>query len=68
MDLSIWTIDLHVLLSSIVGALFISVFLIKTLIRFKYLLFPNDLIPKYGSNSWAIVTGGSDGIGLGFCE
>jgi 17beta-estradiol 17-dehydrogenase / very-long-chain 3-oxoacyl-CoA reductase len=27
-----------------------------------------DLKKKYGENSWAVVTGASDGIGQGFCE
>lgn len=26
-----------------------------------------NLITKYGTNSWAVVTGGSDGIGKEFC-
>ena len=27
-----------------------------------------DLKKVYGENSWVVVTGGSDGIGFGFCE
>ena len=27
-----------------------------------------NFIKIYGKNSWVVVTGGSDGIGLGFCE
>ena len=27
-----------------------------------------DLLNTYGQNSWAVVTGASDGIGRGFCE
>ena len=28
---------------------------------------PFNLITRYGQNSWAVVTGASDGIGEGFC-
>ena len=27
-----------------------------------------NLQKRYGENSWAVITGGSDGIGFGFCE
>jgi 17beta-estradiol 17-dehydrogenase / very-long-chain 3-oxoacyl-CoA reductase len=27
-----------------------------------------DLPARYGAGSWAVVTGGSDGIGFGFCQ
>ena len=28
---------------------------------------PFDLLTRFGRNSWAVVTGASDGIGEGFC-
>lgn len=35
---------------------------------FMHLKPMKDLKKTYGDNSWAVVTGGSDGIGFGFCE
>lgn len=38
---------------------------------FKQLLPPVDLVKRYcrpGQETWAVVTGATDGIGLGFCE
>lgn len=29
---------------------------------------PYNLIERYGKNSWAVVTGATDGIGRGFCD
>ncbi len=29
---------------------------------------PLDLVDRYGGDSWALITGGSDGIGLGFAQ
>lgn len=34
----------------------------------KAILPQKNFTERYGENTWAIVTGGSDGIGLGFCE
>lgn len=37
----------------------------------KHLIPPADLLKRYNSNqgkTWAVVTGATDGIGLGFCE
>lgn len=36
-------------------------------IIYKFLLPPLNLFKRY-KGGWAVVTGGSDGIGLGFCE
>ncbi len=33
----------------------------------RFIKRPYDLYKRYGGG-WAVVTGGSDGIGLGFCE
>ncbi|CAK83748.1 unnamed protein product (macronuclear) [Paramecium tetraurelia] len=47
-----------------------SLYLIKTLAKLLWLTVPrvrSNLISKYGRNSWAVVTGGSDGIGKEFC-
>ncbi len=38
-------------------------------IRFIYTQYfrkPKDLIKRYGADSWCLITGASDGIGLGF--
>ncbi len=40
----------------------------KHIFKLIDLPFKKTLIQRYGANSWAIVTGGSDGIGRGFCE
>ena len=54
---------------AIVGALFFAVFLAKILWALvKSILPEKNYAERYGANSWAIVTGGSDGLGLGFCE
>lgn len=34
----------------------------------KAILPPKNFSQRYGRGSWAVVTGGSDGIGLGFCQ
>ena len=54
---------------ALVGALFFAVFLAKALwALIKSILPEKNYSLRYGPNTWAIVTGGSDGIGLGFCE
>jgi 17beta-estradiol 17-dehydrogenase / very-long-chain 3-oxoacyl-CoA reductase len=38
---------------------------------FKYFIPSNDLLKRYCKSegvTWAVVTGATDGIGLGFCE
>jgi len=55
------------LLEIVVGGYFLlytTIFIIKILRR----LWPRNLLSRYGPDSWAVVTGGSDGIGRGFCE
>jgi len=39
-----------------------------SLLQNAKLLVPHDLSQRYGRDSWAIVTGASDGIGRAFCE
>ena len=34
----------------------------------KAILPAKNFKERYGLKSWAVVTGGSDGVGLGFCE
>lgn len=34
----------------------------------KFILPGKDFKERYGAHSWAVITGGSDGIGLGFAE
>ena len=51
-----------------IGAIFV---LFKTLSYTRAVLtplfrFPKDLVARYGKNSWAVVTGASDGIGKGY--
>ena len=41
--------------------------LIFLLLEIKKKIFPKNLLKRYGENSWALVTGGSDGIGKSFC-
>lgn len=54
---------------AIVGGLFFAIFLAKILWALVKGLLPSKNFPeRYGANTWAVVTGGSDGIGLGFCE
>ena len=53
---------------AIVGGLFFAVFLAKILWALVKSLLPAKNYPeRYGANTWVVVTGGSDGIGLGFC-
>ena len=58
---------------SIVGAVFIAYYGIKLLLFFHGRIFSKEpnLLAKYsepGRTPWAVVTGGSDGIGLGMCH
>lgn len=53
---------------AVIGAIVFAVFIAKLLWVFVKMILPNkNYQERYGENSWAIVTGGSDGIGLGFC-
>jgi len=47
-----------------VGLVAVSVFLVKVIQRL--IVKPFDLHSRY-NGGWAVVTGGTDGIGLGFC-
>lgn len=53
---------------AVIGAIVFAVFIAKLLWVLVKMILPNkNYQERYGENSWAIVTGGSDGIGLGFC-
>ena len=53
---------------AIIGGIAFAVFLAKLLWTLIKIILPSkNFIERYGENSWVIVTGGSDGIGLGFC-
>lgn len=54
---------------AVIGGLYFIVFLAKLLWScIKSILPSKNYQQRYGENSWAVITGGSDGIGLGFCE
>jgi 17beta-estradiol 17-dehydrogenase / very-long-chain 3-oxoacyl-CoA reductase len=54
---------------AVIGALVFIFFLAKLLWSLIKLILPQkNYAERYGSKTWAVVTGGSDGIGLGFCE
>ena len=53
---------------AVIGAIVFAVFIAKLLWVLVKMILPNkNYQERYGENSWAIITGGSDGIGLGFC-
>jgi hypothetical protein len=53
---------------AVIGAIVFAVFIAKLLwVLVKMILPEKNYIERYGENSWVVVTGGSDGIGLGFC-
>lgn len=53
---------------AVIGAIVFAVFIAKLLwVLVKMILPEKNYIERYGDNSWVVVTGGSDGIGLGFC-
>ena len=53
---------------SAVGGIVVLVVLGKLLWVIIQAIMPaKDIAERYGEDSWVIVTGGSDGIGLGFC-
>lgn len=52
-----------------IGAIWLFVLIIKLLSNIIRIMIPaKDYADRYGVNTWAVVTGGSDGLGLGFCE
>lgn len=54
---------------AIVGGIAFAVFLAKLLWTLIKIILPEkNYKERYGDKTWVIVTGGSDGIGLGFCE
>jgi len=54
---------------AVIGAIVFAVFIGKLLwVLVKIILPEKNYLERYGANSWVVVTGGSDGIGLGFCE
>ena len=54
---------------AVIGGLWFVVFIAKLLWSFVKIILPEkNYGERYGEQTWAIVTGGSDGIGLGFCE
>ncbi len=57
-------------LFQIIGILYVAKKIIKGLIGFykAFLRKRKNLIKRYGKNSWALVTGASDGIGQEFCR
>lgn len=54
---------------AVIGAIVLAIFLAKVLWSLIKMILPEkNCIQRYGNNTWVVVTGGSDGIGLGFCE
>ena len=54
---------------AVIGGIVFAVFLAKLLWTLIKIILPGkNYIERYGEDTWVIVTGGSDGIGLGFCE
>ncbi len=54
---------------AVIGAISFAVFIAKLLWVLVKMILPNkNYGSRYVENSWVIVTGGSDGIGPGFCE
>ena len=58
------------------NALFLGIDLLFLLITLKFIFFiyknffrkPHNLQERYGNNTWALVTGATDGIGKAFCQ
>ena len=71
LGVSIW-LDILIYLTAIIGAIKILSFLISLLsfLNRQCLRRQQDLYRKYGNgrDSWAVVTGGSDGIGEQYCK
>jgi len=66
-QLNSWQDFLEILGAIVLISIFFNYFS-TFLYKLICLPFKKPLIQRYGANSWAIVTGGSDGIGKGFCE
>jgi hypothetical protein len=53
---------------AVIGGLFFIIWISKLLWSIIKAILPSKNYPeRYGRRSWAVITGGSDGIGLGFC-
>jgi hypothetical protein len=53
----------------VIGGLVFIIWISKILWSLIKAILPSkNYRERYGQPSWAVVTGGSDGIGLGFCE
>ena len=54
---------------AVVGGIWFIIFITKLLWNLIKMVIPaKNYAERYGNNTWAVVTGGSDGLGLGFCE
>jgi hypothetical protein len=54
---------------AVIGGLWFIVLITKLLWNLIKMIIPaKNYVERYGANTWAVVTGGSDGLGLGFCE
>lgn len=52
-----------------IGGIWFVIFITRLLWNLIKLILPaKNYAERYGPNTWAVVTGGSDGLGLGFCE
>lgn len=53
---------------AVIGAITLAVFLAKVIWSLVKMILPEkNFMDRYGENTWVVITGGSDGIGLGFC-
>jgi hypothetical protein len=53
---------------AVIGGLVFIVWIAKLLWSFIKMILPSkNYKERYGEKTWVVVTGGSDGIGLGFC-
>lgn len=54
---------------AVIGGIVFIIWIAKLLWSLIKAILPAKNFPeRYGRKTWAVVTGGSDGIGLGFCE
>lgn len=54
---------------AVIGGFYFIIFIAKLLwVLIKAILPSKNYSERYGRKTWVVVTGGSDGIGLGFCE
>ena len=53
---------------AVIGGIVFIVWISKVIWALIVLILPSkNYLERYGRDSWAVVTGGSDGLGLGFC-